>query len=271
MKTPVGTEMQTPPVTFTAADLLDYLHPTPGRDMLHVQIVGHDGGRPIDMYLRARDYGGREGRRWHRCDGGFPVDREPTLDSILTEYKWGSVSAAPVLKYQMDPTCLSRWPAVWVACPVRYYQPVFGEPGGRVDRDDLGRVLERLASASEPPHVVVDEGSRIAALWKLDTPFEDREDEPGRMTAIETIARINSPTRNRRGVRLLYKLAHVFAGDIPLAVRPEEMAISLPGQKNDDLYPSHVVTATCRDPLATVSVESLESMAEELSANTKGR
>jgi hypothetical protein len=272
MKEPVATE--TPkPVTLDARQLIDWLFGMgkTGMNLLHALIAGPYASSVLDIWLRAR-WLNDDDREWAQADGGWAERSRPTLSQIIDQYSsTADVKIAPMLCSQMAAAIQCPWPVVWAAVKVRAFPPQYGEPGQRVDALDSQAVFERFMSMPIAPHLLIDEGDRMVGLWKLDVPYTDVEDGiPAEgMTAMQVIQRQQSTIAPRRGARLLHKLAHSLSGDIVSMAKSEEAAFCLPGLKRDAFYPSHVVTATCRDLDGRTTIEELERMATDLAANLR--
>jgi hypothetical protein len=92
------------------------------------------------------------------------------------------------------------------------------EPRPRVLDGERERAVVRLAGI-ERPSVLIDEGDRMVAFWRLTEPVTD-------------------PAHVRS---LLEKLARHVGGDRELA-DPMAALVAIPGTRNDNIYPSRMVT-----------------------------
>ena len=94
---------------------------------------------------------------------------------------------------------------------------------------------ERLQGAVLPPGLVIDEGVRLSALWRLSEPLADLA----------------------RAQRLLTVLCRAFAGDSSL-VEPGTAQIALPGSVASSILPRFEVSAELWSP-DTIRVDAIES------------
>jgi hypothetical protein len=94
------------------------------------------------------------------------------------------------------------------------------EPRSRVLEGERERAEARLAGI-ERPSVLIDEGHRMVAFWRLPEPVTD-------------------PAQVRS---LLERLGRHVGGDRELA-DPTTALVGIPGTRNDNIYPSSVVTIT---------------------------
>jgi hypothetical protein len=159
---------------------------------------------------------------FHRRIGGHWLllgQERASLDAFISAQGAANVAFSPIAWLAPTvpspitaPTCL--WAGIRYAC--RSQQP--HEPRPRVVDGERDRVRAQLAGL-ESPSVLIDEGDRMVAFWRLAEP----------------------PTEPSHLRPLLERLARHVGGDRDLA-DPLAALVTIPGTRNDNVYPARVVT-----------------------------
>jgi hypothetical protein len=144
------------------------------------------------------------------------------LDAFITA-SGANVTFSPVAwRAPAIPSPMAACVCLWAG--IRYglkaQQP--HEPRSRVLEGERERAEARLTGIDRPS-VLIDEGDRMVAFWKLAEPVTD-------------------PSHLRP---LLERLARHVGGDRELA-DPTAALVAVPGTRNDNVYPARVVTTTAQ-------------------------
>jgi hypothetical protein len=258
-------------MSMTLADVATFLFGHPERHFCRVSISGQ--GSSTEEFYEARG-----GHGWRQV-GPYGAGNAPTLNEIVTENSWAHVKWAPCLTLAPVASELAPWNAVW--CVINLAQVAPGR--GDIATDRAGMLRARLAdlhsrTATDPdvaaatigrvralepaPNVLINEGDRLALVWKLSAPLAEACTSTFKWT-------------ESRAVRIMSRLAAQLEGDRRFAALPHEALLSVPGLKRDDIAMAgathHIVSAELIHE-GPIDIEALEWWTSEgLSAEQRAR
>jgi len=253
-------QIESSPPPLSRDQFIDHLFPVPQGFFLRLSIEGRASS--TEVYLQRR-------HRWVEV-GNWGLADAPTLDTLAVAHKWGRVRFGPTLVRAPVESELGPLHNIWCAWPVAILDPPHPflgalkratspgsapapSPVARIDQDAKQRVLDLIANIDPlPPHVVIDEGDRIVALWRLAEPLTEPFAESFHWAKM-------------RSTRLLHSLAIQLGANARTADEPHRMTIDLPRSKRDDLdvFPTPIVSATITPDAKPVPIEELETYAAQ--------
>jgi len=209
MKTAVAVEPRTDTPSFS--DLLTRLFPTvTTRDLLRLS-TGTPSGREHEWFFWRRN-----GGHWTHPVGVATGagDRPETIvaansDTTITwsPFLYGSPASTS--------TAPARLAAIWAACPLTAHPHPQRGFGSMIDPDSERLVLARLRAVTPAPSLILHEGLRISALWRLREPLDD-------------LARIE---------RLLWHVGTKLGADRTATLEPRAMTFAVPGTPMRGVFP----------------------------------
>jgi hypothetical protein len=252
-------ETVTERAALTADEVMALLFPRPERGYLRVVITGQSSSS--EVYFRSLG-----DRRWREV-GQFAQGKEPSLTDALAANRWARVRFSPIL--HIGPTASALAPVTCIACAwnVPLIQPPpehvdgtrpsthpalsrviqAGRRACHLDHEGRARVLARVDAHAPRPSLVIDEGDRLLALWRLSASLVE-PDAAG------------FDWHRMRSVVVGHRLAVKLGGDCRFADDPCGALVDLPGSAREDVFPTHTVTATVLHD-ETTTIDALEEWA----------
>ena len=180
-KTAVAAE---PHTLATAEDVANFLYDNTATMYLPVILEGNTSYASEQKFFR---YRGDAWREW----GSFAPGTEPLLRDVAKSSSAWRVRMTPYLSRALDTNAITRLDAIWC-----YYKPkslaleqyaagTFNVQKQMivaaaqlcnqetVDPESVSEALAKIAALPVVPNLIINEGDRLALLWKLAAPFTE--------------------------------------------------------------------------------------------------
>jgi hypothetical protein len=242
------------------SEVVDFLHPLPGPLFARLSIMGAAVSK--EEFYRLRN------DRWESPE--YPPGRSPSMEDLIKANSWTRVQFSPWLNVTSVASAPAPFDNVVALFPLPFVEAsrlAFPPPGGSensmiaiqgralegqlrqaraegtvIDPDAGELVCARLRALGElGPSLVIHEGDRISALWRLSERFTEPSIGHGYSAG--------QPVLGGTGVfaNLLHRLAARLDGDRMEIARPSHLLLDTPGTRRQDIKlgrtPSPVVTA----------------------------
>jgi len=216
-----------PPESLDLGDLLARLFGDQPAGLLRVT-AGHDDAGDSEQFYRRT----REGWSWPRSRGtDSPLD-------FLARNCDAPCGWSPLLFAAPATSGPVKVPMLWAVWPRTLVPHVALPSYGAVDPLSEAETVAKVAALSPLPSVVLDDGRRLIALWRLTTPLASVV----------------------RAEHLLTRLAAAFGASREAAVLARSVTFPIPETLAAGIIPARRVTAVTLGA-ETVSVEALEASA----------
>jgi len=167
-----------------AEDLAGFLFEDPGPMNVPIVLEGNTSTTSEQRFFRLRQ------NEWREI-GAFPIGQEPRLRDVSKLVAAWRVRMCPYLSAAMDTNAMTRLDCLWCyytpkrMAPETYAAGTFNVQRQlqvasaqltnqeTIDPDRITEAISKIGALSVIPNVIVNEGDRLALIWKLSKPFTE--------------------------------------------------------------------------------------------------